>query len=267
MRSASNCAAMNRILDASWPSCLRVNRNARRARDAGRRPPPRMSRPFFVPPKETTSTPASVVISPSAGAERDGGVGQAGAVDVQVHAELVRRVADRPGLLERVDGAELGGLGDRDDAGLDGVLVTAMGLPAADVIGGELALAVGDLRSLVPARRSGAPHSSTFMWATSVQMTASCGSVSASMEVTFAPVPLKTKNACRGLAEVLADAVSRGRRVVVVAVGDTWPSLAAAIAARTSGWTPELLSDAKPRGDRSRRVSPLDLVGSAGFGP
>ena len=47
----------------------------------------------------------------------------------------------------------------------------------------------------MPAMRSGAPHSSTFMWATSVQMTASCGSVSASIAATLAPVPLKTKYA------------------------------------------------------------------------
>jgi hypothetical protein len=49
--------------------------------------------------------------------------------------------------------------------------------------------------SFVPAMRSGAPHSSTCMWAVSVQMAASKPRVQASRLATLAPLPLKTRKA------------------------------------------------------------------------
>ena len=76
--------------------------------------------------------------------ERGRGVREPGAVDVHEHAELVGGVGDRAGLLERVDGAELGRLRDRDEARLDAVLVAAVRLPAPQVVGAELAVLGGD---------------------------------------------------------------------------------------------------------------------------
>ena len=139
-RSASSWAEMKRIFEASWPSCLRVK--AKRSPRSGRR-------------KTTASPKSGAVLGGAEGddvdagiggelAQRDaeggGGVGDAGAVDVEVHPEPVGGVGDRAGLLERVDGAELGRLGDRDDARLDVVLVAALGLPARDVRGRQLAV-------------------------------------------------------------------------------------------------------------------------------
>ena len=217
----------------------------------------------MVPPKETTSTPASVVSSASDGLERRGGVGEPGAVDVQVHAELVRGVGDRPRLVERVDGAELGRLGDRDDARLRLVLVAAPRLPAARRRRGRACRArCATVSSLTPASRSGAPHSSTCMCATSVQITASNGRVSASIEATLAPVPLKTKKArapspkCSRTAPRRARSTGRRRRT------PAWPALAAAIASSTSGWAPAWLSEAKSTGAAGRVER--SLTGSSG---
>ncbi len=54
---------------------------------------------------------------------------------------------------------------------------------------------VGTASSLMPAIRSGAPPSSTLMWAVLAQITAPQRSVRACRAVTFAPVPLKTGKA------------------------------------------------------------------------
>ncbi len=51
-------------------------------------------------------------------AQRHQGVGEAGAVDMQLQAFLARQLRDRPQLVRRVDRAELGGLGEADGAGL-----------------------------------------------------------------------------------------------------------------------------------------------------
>ena len=69
------------------------------------------------------------------GAERRGGVGEARAVDVEAHPEPVGGIGDRPRLVERVNGPELGRLRDRDEPRLRLVLVAAAGLPALDVGG------------------------------------------------------------------------------------------------------------------------------------
>ena len=50
--------------------------------------------------------------------EGGGGVREAGAVDVEEEVHRVRALGDGGDLVRRVDGAELGGLGDRDDARL-----------------------------------------------------------------------------------------------------------------------------------------------------
>ena len=81
------------------------------------------SRPFLVPPNERMSTPASVVRSRSGRSSAGGGVGEPRAVDVEQHAALVGEVGERADLVGRVHGAELGGVGDRYDARLGGVLV------------------------------------------------------------------------------------------------------------------------------------------------
>ena len=95
----------------------------------------------MVPPKETASTPTSVVSSREAGAERGGGVGEAGAVDVEEHPARVGGLGERRDLGERVDGAELGRLGQIEtSARLDVVLVAAPRVPAAEV--GRVELAV-----------------------------------------------------------------------------------------------------------------------------
>ncbi len=85
--------------------------------------------------------------------------------------------------------------------------------------GASLPCSVATVRSLTPAKRSGAPHSSTFRCAVSAQITASCGLVSASSERTFAPVPLKTKNGSRIGAEVAAEHLGRALGPGVGAVG------------------------------------------------
>lgn len=54
---------------------------------------------------------------------------------------------------------------------------------------------VGTVSSLRPPIRSGAPPSSTLMWADSAQITAPHRSVSAWSAVTLAPVPLNTGKA------------------------------------------------------------------------
>ena len=74
-----------------------------------------------------------------------------GAVQVHGHAPLVGVVADRRDLLGRVAGAQLGGLGDRDDLRLRPVLVVeAVRLPV-DQLGGELAVRGGHGEQLQPA--------------------------------------------------------------------------------------------------------------------
>ena len=108
-------------------------------------------------------------------AERGGGVGDAGAVHVQVHAVAVRQVRERAHLPGRVDGAQLGGLGDGEDAGLDVVLVAQPRMRGSTSAGVSLPSGVGMSTSLQPVNFSGAPHSSTLMWAVSAQRTASVG--------------------------------------------------------------------------------------------
>ena len=135
---------MKRIFEASWSICLRVKLKSAASPGRQKTTASPTTRPFFVPPKETTSTPAFGGQRGKRRVERRRGVREPGAVDVDEHAELVRGVGDRAGLLERVDGAELGRLRDRDEARLDAVLVAAVRLPAPQVVGAELAVLGGD---------------------------------------------------------------------------------------------------------------------------
>lgn len=64
-----------------------------------------------------------------------------------------------------------------------------------DELGVSLPSGVGTVSSLRPPTRSGAPPSSTLMWADSAQITAPQRSVIAWRETTLAPVPLKTGKA------------------------------------------------------------------------
>ncbi len=76
-------------------------------------------------------------------AEAGAGVGEAGAVHVEAEAELAADGGDGADLVEGVDLAGLGGLGDGDDAGLGEVDVAAAGGDGADGVGGELAVGGG----------------------------------------------------------------------------------------------------------------------------
>jgi hypothetical protein len=127
-------------------------------------------------------------------AERGGGVGDPGAVEVHEHPERVRLVAQRGDLVGAVEGSEFGRLGDRHDPGLDVVLDAAA--PATSTSCSGTSLAPGDSRSisLVASTRSGAPVSSTAMWAQSVQTMPwwppGSDDISVASAMTLAPVPL-----------------------------------------------------------------------------
>ena len=112
--------------------------------------------PFFVPPNERTSTPASVVNEANGSAQRDRGVGEPSAVHVEQHPVLVREVGERADLLGRVDGAELGDLRDRDHRGLDVVLEAEAGeMRAARARVSACRRVWGRASSLEPVKRSG----------------------------------------------------------------------------------------------------------------
>ena len=122
---ALNCAAKNRIFEGSWVTCLRTYSEPTAAAGDSSTTASAPSRPFLVPPKLTTSTPASIVIARkrvACSTERGGGIGDAGAVEMDEHAECVGLVAQRGDLVGGVQRAEFGGLRDRDHPGLDVVL-------------------------------------------------------------------------------------------------------------------------------------------------
>ena len=143
-------------------------------------------------------------------------------------------------LVGRVAGAELGGLGDRDDLRLRAVLVAAApGLPV-DQLGGELAVRGGHGEQLEPAdplRRAALVD--VDVRASRRRSPRPSGAVIACSATTLAPVPLKTGNASRRVAEVAAEDLLQARGVDVRRRrrpgARRWP---AAIAASTSGWTP-----------------------------
>ena len=81
------------------------------------------------------------------------------------------------------------------------------------------------------------------------------GAVSASIAATLAPVPLKTEKARASAPKCSREAARRRARSTRRRRSEpAWPSLAAAIASSTSGWTPAWLSEAK---SPPRRRSPL----------
>ncbi len=93
----------------------------------------------------------------------------------------------------------------------------------------------------------GAAVSSTWMWAHSVQITASPGRVSVARAITLAPVPFQTRNA------VLSGPNRSRRRASASAVhrsapyARAWPVFAATRASSTWGSAPAALSLAKAR--------------------
>ena len=135
---ASNCAERNLILEASCIDCLRMKRKSRD--ELGAQEDDRVAEQQAVlGPAEGEDVHACVSGQRAKGqVEGGGGVGEAGAVHVQEHLVLVGELGQGADLLRRVDGAELGGLGDRDDAGLRGVLVADPGEPLRDQLRGEL---------------------------------------------------------------------------------------------------------------------------------
>ncbi len=86
----------------------------------------------MVPPKESTSTPRSRVAWRRVLTERRGGVGEARAIHVQEHVALVGKAGERLNFFRLVNRAHLGGLSNRDDAGLGVVLVTDAVVGVAD---------------------------------------------------------------------------------------------------------------------------------------
>ena len=93
-----------------------------------------------MPPKVRTSTPDVDGELPHVPAEGGRRVGDAGAVEVHLHAVAVRDVDERGDLVGRVERAHLGGLGDRDDPGLHVVDVAEEVGVLVDLLGPELAV-------------------------------------------------------------------------------------------------------------------------------
>ena len=237
---ASNCADRNRILEASCIDCLRMKRKSRR--ELGAQEDDRVAEQEAVlGPAEGEDVDAGV------GGERakrqvegGGGVGEPGAVDVQEHLVLVGELGQRADLLGRVDGAELGRLGDRDDARLGGVLVADPGEPLGDQLRGELAVGRRGGQELDPRDPLGRP----------ALVDVEVGGLGADHRLVGAGERLEREHVGAGavedqerlglLAEVLAEAPGARRRCRRRRRrrrrGRRSP---AAIAARTSGWAPE----------------------------
>ena len=182
----------------------------------------------MVPPKERTSTPASVVSARRGRSRAAAALASRAPSTCRSISCSWAQLGQRADLLGRVDGAELGRLGDRDDARLGRRARRRPGsIRSATSSGVSLPSGVGTARSFTPAIRSGAPHSSTFRCAVSGQITASWGRASAWSARTLAPVPLKTRNASACSPKCSRKRSARGGRVVVVAVGGhvarRWP--------------------------------------------
>ena len=214
-----------------------------------------------MPPNVSTSTPASMVSARSvatAAAERGRGVGDPGAVHVHPHAEAVGDVADRGDLVGGVDRAQLGALGDRDDAGLGVVRVAdEVGRRSRRWAGVSLASSLGRSISLAPRIRSGAPVSSTAMCDHAEHTTASAGPSSAASASTLAPVPLNvssvvtSRRTARGTRPRRRRSTDRRRRR---GRGRRWPGRPPR---RTAGWAPAKLSLANERaGGGGRGIGP-----------
>ena len=132
---------------------------------------------------------------PQRHAERGGGVAQPGAVDVQQHPVRVRPLGQGGDRLRRVDGSELGALGDRDHPRLDDVLVPDPHAqrrdqlrrqpPVGRVDHDQLAAGALGRAALVDVQVRGARAHPP-----------SQGRVNAATHSTLAPVPLNTGNAC-----------------------------------------------------------------------
>ena len=214
--------------------------------------------PFLVPPKETTSAPTSVVSAARETPEARRCVAEPSAVDVAgpcprpwaCSARAVSSSAEYtvPSSVLWVTLTTLGWLwwGSPQPCACRS---TSSGVSRASV--------VGTVSSLSPASFSGAPHSSTWMWAFSVQITASHRRVSACRETTLAPVPLKTGYAC-AVGPNCSRTTARNRSVCTSSPYAGWcPPSAAARAAMTSGCTEAWLSLPNPRRSTSCSRGPV----------
>ena len=96
--------------------------------------------PFFVPPKESTSTPEIARRLPQRLPEAGGGVGDARAVHVQKHFMLMRELGQRLNLFRLVDRPHLGRLRNRDDPRLHMMLVADAVIGVAHGVERDLAV-------------------------------------------------------------------------------------------------------------------------------
>jgi hypothetical protein len=87
--------------------------------------------------------------------QRGGRVGYPGAVEVHLHAQAVGVLDDRAYLVHRVDGAQFGVLGDRDDLRHGAVLVVPAERLPVDQLGRQLAVRGGDGQQLQPGHALG----------------------------------------------------------------------------------------------------------------
>ena len=190
---ATNWAATNRIFEDSCIDCLR--RKRRDVDVSGRKvmtaSAPRA--PFLVPPKETTSTPAACPNAPKSSPRAAAALAirapsrwtsMSWAWAHSLSAASSSRVYTVPSSVLWVT--------DTTRACTWCSSPTPWTLVAASS-GVSFPSGVGTVSSLEPRSRSGAPHSSTLMWAESAQTMASNGRSRDCRPTTLVPVPLKQK--------------------------------------------------------------------------
>ena len=163
-----------RIFEASCACCLRTYaKPSPQRRGAGRRRPRPASSPAFVAAEaRAASTPTSVVSAAQADAERGGGVGQPGAVDVQQQPVGVGDVGQRAQLVGRVDACRARCVWVTETTrGCTACSSPSRARRGATELGRRACRpGVGTASSLSPPTRSGAPHSSTCRCAVSAQI-------------------------------------------------------------------------------------------------
>ena len=115
------------------------------------------SRPFFVPPKVSTSTPASTVISAERAAQRRHRVRDPRAVEEQQQALGVGGVGEGANLLDGVDRPYLRRLADRQDRRVDRVLASPGEHQRLDLLGPHLAVVCRHAEHLAPDEAFGSP--------------------------------------------------------------------------------------------------------------
>ena len=137
---ATNWAATKRILDASCIDCLRMNRRPVAASGRKVMTASAPSAPFFVPPKERTSTPAAAPNAPMSTPRKAAALASRAPSRWSSISRAVGPVGERGDLVDCVAGPDLCGLGDRDDPGLHVMLVTRAAGGRCRQLGAELAV-------------------------------------------------------------------------------------------------------------------------------